>query len=122
MQYIQISSTSMREVVGKLLELGKLGAVLNDSCAAFKVGPVYQCRVVIGDDAGIQYDAVVRKGPSVATETKTEYVEPVKDKPEGESYTKEELEDMTLAEVRKATGISDGGKQKIIEEYLNKGE
>ena len=117
-QYIEIASTSMKIVVDNLLELGKLGAKSDKTCPAHKIGPMYVCRVKIEDDKDVVYSPVVRKGRTEAVSAPPPKVTEAVEIKDGERYTKEQLEEMTLAEIRKATGISNGGKQAILEQYL----
>lgn len=118
-QYIEISSTDMRIVVQRLLELGKLGAEIDDTCPAFRVGPLYTTRVKIEDDSQVVYDPVVRKGKKLIKDSnKLPEVTTVK-VDENKKFTQSELEQMSLAEIRKATGIKEGGKEAIIKQYLS---
>lgn len=116
-QYIEIASSDMRLVIQKALELGKLGAEMDKTCPAHKIGPMYAARVKIDDDSDVKYDNVVKKGKKLVDENDRTPVTTVKIE-ENKTYTRSELEEMTLAEVRKATGIKEGGKEAIINQYL----
>lgn len=112
-RYIELASTDMRLIVKSLLELGKLGAKLQDDCPAFKIGPLYTTKVVIDDDSRVEYLPHMRRGIEIIEESKIPEVS------FGEKLSIEQLSNLSLKQLRDLTNTKSGkSKDEMIKEYL----
>lgn len=112
---VEVSSVNTRDFIQSVIACVKAGGEFTDNCASFK-GVVLRTQLEFEKESDIPKLPTVMILPGQKAE-KSKEVNSVKIE-SGKVYTKDELEGMTLAEVRKATGIKEGGKEAIIEEYL----
>lgn len=126
MKKVFVATVDARKFVEDLLKLGASGAVITDECIAYK-GMFLRAEVFVEDNVVVETnervkvsaDYVAKKVEemqAVATEKK----EPEKVIVEDRLYSKEELEDMTIKQVKEITGANGRDKAKMIEEYLEK--
>jgi hypothetical protein len=110
--YIEVATTQARSFVEALLILGAAGATIPKDCVALK-GPMLRAKVFLEEDKGVKMTPCMRKihAESRKKEEKASPVEAVK-------LSREAMEEMSLGELRKATGITQGGKEAIIKQYL----
>lgn len=115
--YLIVKSTNMNQLVKEVIELAKLGAEFKGESVAIKVGALYSAKLYIENDSQVIYNATVQKLKTVVpleevvVTPKMEFRETVKP-------TREELEAMTIAEVREATGLKGKNKQELINQFL----
>jgi hypothetical protein len=112
-KYVEVATTQARPFVEALLILGAAGATIPAAFGSFK-GAMLRTKVELPDNAKFEKTSCMR-----VTEVKSkEAVVSEPEKKSDEKYTKEQLEQMSLGELRKATGIAQGGKESIIKQYL----
>jgi len=117
---INISSARLADVVKEVINLAHLGAYVDNSCPCLKIGPIYTVKVKIEDDSEVVYGPIVKKGASVKQKAEQEkWSNPQVENVDG-AYTREQLEVMTLKQLKENTGIAVGKKEEIIEKYLSK--
>lgn len=115
--YLIVRSTNFNDVVKDIIELANAGAEFKGESVAMKVGALYSAKLYIEDDSKVAYGATVQKLKTVVpieekvVTPKVEFRETVKP-------TREELESMTIAEVREATGLKGKNKQDLINQFL----
>lgn len=110
-KYVEVATTQGRAFVEALLILGAAGATIPTDCATFK-GALLRTKVFVPGDNKFKVTNCMR-----IIDVKDEA--PVKEAPKtDEKLSREALEVMSLGELRKATGIAQGGKEAIIKEYL----
>lgn len=131
MKKVIITTADTRKFISDILELGKQGGKLTDECKAYK-GMLYIAEVLVPSNVVVNTNERVRLDPNYiaekteeqkAAETFKEEV-PKEDTPkkevseEGKVWTKEELVDLTIKEVRDITGLGGRDKNKMIDTYL----
>ena len=131
MKKVIITTADTRKFISDILELGKQGGKLTDECKAYK-GVFYIAEVLVPSNVVVNTNERVRLDPNYiaekteeqkAAETFKEEV-PKEDTPkkevpeEGKVWTKEELVDLTIKEVRDITGLGGRDKNKMIDTYL----
>lgn len=112
--YVEVATTQARSFVEALLVLGAAGATLPKDCPSIK-GPMIRTKVYLENEKGIKLSNCMRLIP-IKEEKKAEV--PKTD----EKLSREAMEVMSLGELRKATGIAQGGKEAIIKAYLGEEE
>lgn len=110
MKAYEISTVQAGEFAKALLQFGKVGAKLE---VAYK-GQLLRARVTVEDDVEVPDMLCVRLAAGQPVEKKKDAQKTTED----EKLTREQLETMSLGEIRKATGIAKGGKEDIIKQYL----
>jgi len=111
MKVYEISTVQAVEFADALLQFGKVGAKLE---VAYK-GQLLRARVAVEDDAEVPSLRCIRLAAGQPVEEKKNTFQTTL---VDEKLTREQLEVMSLGEVRKATGISKGGKEEVIKQYL----
>ena len=118
---VEVASTNPRLFVEAILVLGAAGGTLPKEYPTYK-GAFLRTKISVPDGAKFEVTNIMR-----VVENKEEVKKEVKTAVEtkvvaDEKYTREQLENMSLGEVRKATGIEKGGKEAIIAQYLGEAE
>ena len=115
---VEICSIDFRTFLEAYHNLVKKGAELSENSPCF-TRPTVRVKVLVPEQVEIEKNPVYRIVPN----SKQTLVRPVESKAKGDRYTKEELELMTLKQVRDITGAKSGkNKQEMIENYLNQYE
>lgn len=131
MKKVIITTADTRKFITDILELGKQGGKLTDECKAYK-GVFYIAEVLVPSNVVVNTNERVRLDPNYVAEKTQEQKEaetfkedtPKEDTPkeevleEGKVWTKEELVDLTIKEVRDITGLGGRDKNKMIDTYL----
>lgn len=113
---VVVVTVDTRGFVEKLLELGALGATLDNTCVVIK-GIMMRAEVVLPDDAVVQENDTVR----LSADSVAKIIESHNNKDEvdpNKTYTKEEMLEMTLKQVKDVTGLNYRSKDKMIAEYF----
>lgn len=114
MKKILISSTNIRQFVTLIAEMGAEGATLDETCTARK-GLVLATELVVPDDSVIQESQnvhITMQSRADAVTPKEFVYDPAK------TYTAEELESLTIKQVKEVTGLKGRDKQAMIDEYI----
>lgn len=126
MKKVIITTADTRKFITDILELGKQGGKLTDECKAYK-GVFYIAEVLVPSNVVVNTNERVRLDPNYiaekteeqkAAETFKEDIPKEEALEEGKVWTKEELVDLTIKEVRDITGLSGRDKNKMIDTYL----
>lgn len=135
MKKVIITTADTRKFISDILELGKQGGKLTDECKAYK-GVFYIAEVLVPSNVVVNTNERVRLDPNyIAEKTQeqkeaetfkedTNKVDTSKEDTSKEEviefkvWTKEELVDLTIKEVRDITGLSGRDKNKMIDTYL----
>lgn len=115
---VEVVSVDAREFSRRLLQLGAMGGILPDDGGAFK-GQLLRCLVELPDEANIPDVEQIRRLP-VERAPRANFTTEVADVvvPEGGKYTREQLENMSLKQIKEALGVEQGTKKELIQKYF----
>lgn len=119
-KYVEVATTQPRFFVEALLILGAVGATLPADAGAFK-GAMLRAKVQVPEDVKFEVTnsmRVIEVADAPVAPTPVSKPVPLSTDVVSDKLTREQLEAMSLGEVRKATGIEKGGKEAIIKQYL----
>ena len=131
MKKVSIATVDARKFVEDLLTLGKQGAVIDDSCIAYK-GFMLRAEVMVSKSVPVETNERVQvsaeyvaeqvslKENKDAKEDKSAETKQVDNLEVDKKWTAEELDALTIKEVKEITGLNGRDKSKMIEEYLGK--
>lgn len=125
MKKVSVITIDARKFVEDILELGKQGGVLTDTCYANK-GLFLRAEVELPDNAIVTLServAISAESIAEATLKKDEPKNEVEFVVEDRPYSREELEALTIKQVREVTGLLGRDKKAILDEFFaNKSE
>lgn len=120
MKKVNVTTVDTRRFVQDLLALGAIGGVMDESCIAYK-GILLRAEVLVPDDAVVETSERVKiSADYIAKATVAQETQLVKevDTSEDKEWTREELESLTIKQVKEITGLSGRDKGKMIDEYF----
>lgn len=121
MKKVSVCTIDTRKFIEDLLALGKVGGVLTDECIATK-GMFLRAEVLVPVDAPVELSERVALSAESVAEAVLKKDEPkaeVAFVAEDRKYSREELEGLTIKQVKDATGLSGRDKSLMINEYLS---
>lgn len=121
MKKVIITTVDTRKFIQDVLELGKQGGVLTDECRAYK-GIVYIAEVMVPENVVVNTSERVKLDPNYVAAKTLEQEKPEVVEEEvldlNKVYTQEELEALTIKQVRDITGGKGRNKAEMIKSYL----
>lgn len=126
MKKVTVVTVDTRKFVEDILKLGSVGGKITDDCVAYK-GMLLRAEVVVPVSAVVETnervkvsaeyvaDQVLAQEAIIASDIKED-----NSVVENKTYTREELESMTIKQVRDITGSGGRDKAKMIDDYLKK--
>lgn len=120
MKKVSVITIDTRKFVEDILELGKQGGVLTENCMATK-GLFLRAEVEVPDNAIVTLServAISAESIAEATLKKDEPKNEVEFVVEDRAYSREELEALTIKQVRDVTGLIGRDKKAILDEFF----
>lgn len=119
MKKVVVVTVDARKFVEDILKLGALGGQLTEDCVAIK-GMFLRAEVMVPKSAVVETNERVSVSAEYVAEQYLEQEKPNNDFViEDKVYSREELENLTIKQVRDITGLKGRDKSLMIDEYLS---
>lgn len=120
MKKVSVVTVDARKFIEDILDLGSKGGKIDESCVAYK-GMFLRAEVMLPSNAIVELNERVSVSAEYVAEAVKKQEQEVVDNVQVDTskvYTKEELEQMSIKQVKEVTGLSGRDKEKMINEYL----